>query len=72
MKNQTSTKNIVTGFALGVIATASLGAALKQNSEVGRFQIESGPHRAYVVDTTTGQVWTSSDNFKIFRDPKAN
>jgi len=71
MKNQTSTKNIVIGFTLGLIVTLSLGAALKNNNEVSRFQIAAGDHNAYVVDTVTGQVWSTIDGYKAFRDPKA-
>ena len=49
------------GFALGVIVTASLGAALQHTNEVGRFQIAAGDNNsAYVVDTVTGQVWSRS------------
>ncbi len=70
MNNQTSTKNIVIGFVLGVVATATLGAALKQNNEVGRFQVSAGAHVAYVVDTVTGQVWASG-NSSTFKAPKA-
>ena len=58
------------GFALGVIVTATLGAALKQGSEIGRFQISAGGHYAYVVDTMTGQVWPSNPNSKTFREKK--
>lgn len=59
MNNKTSTKNLVIGFALGVAVTASLGAALKRNSEVGRFQVSGGgDNNAYVVDTVTGKVWS--------------
>ena len=70
MKNQNFPKNLIIGFALGVIVTATLGAALKQTHEVGRYQIEAGPNRSYVVDTVTGQVWITTDNYNTFRDPK--
>ncbi len=59
MNNQTSSKNIIIGFALGVIITATLGATLKHNNEVGRFQIAAGANEdAFVVDTVTGEVWS--------------
>lgn len=60
MNKQTSTKNIVIGFALGVIVTASLGAALKHSDKIGRFQLEKGDGlQAYVIDTATGQIWSN-------------
>lgn len=71
MNNQTSTKNLVIGFALGVIITASLGAALKNNSEVGRFQVSAGEH-GFIVDTVTGQAWSTRSVSHAFKQPKAD
>jgi len=69
MNNQTSTKNLVIGFALGIIVTASLGAALKPNSEVGRFQVSAGEH-GFIVDTVTGQSWSTRSTSQAFKQPK--
>ena len=71
MNHQASTKNIVIGFALGVIVTATLGAALKHKNEVGRFQVAAGSNFAYVVDTATGKVWVERDNHSGFRKAKS-
>ncbi|MBT5708771.1 hypothetical protein N8766_02245 [bacterium] len=70
MNNQISTKNLVIGFALGVIVTASLGAALKSNNEVGRFQITANPNQAYIVDTLTGQAWSTGRIHPEFSKPR--
>lgn len=77
MSNQTNSKNLIVGFMLGVIATASLGAALKHRNEIGRFQIAAGDSAdAYVVDTVTGQVWSKRPSVvkraAEFRLPKAD
>jgi hypothetical protein len=53
-----------------------LGAALKHNKEVDRFQVSGGgDNNAYVVDTVTGQVWSrrslSTKHGAEFALPKA-
>lgn len=71
MNDQSSKKNTLIGFALGVTLATTIGATLKHRNEVGRFQMKTSPNEAYIVDTITGQVWTTSDSYKMFREPKA-
>ena len=76
MQNQTNSKNLVVGLMLGVIITASLGATLNHDQEIGRYQISAGDSSdAYVLDTATGQVWSRNPGFTkaaiSFRKPKA-
>ena len=64
MKNPLDTKSIFIGLLMGVILTVGIAASTGMKTPqgpVGRFQIEASEHRALIVDTVTGRVWTPSD-----------
>lgn len=76
MKSRLDIRSILVGALIGAAALAILGAAapvIEPSRQVGRFQVSActtgnGESVGYVVDTVTGQVWTSrSDGF---REPK--
>ncbi len=54
-------KSLAIGVLGSLVVFLALGA--KQPSEshsCGRYQVESSEYYAYVIDTTTGQVWGKS------------
>ena len=61
--------SVVLGAVLGAGVVAGLGAIGETERAVDRFEIDAvgtgtGGYHAYVLDTTTGQVWTdTSDKF---------
>ena len=54
-------KSLVLGAVLGGTVLVLMGADLPQrpSTSLGRYQVSAGANRAYVIDTTTGQVWES-------------
>ena len=53
-------KSLALGAIFGTAVLALTGATLPQpSSAIGRYQVSAGAQRAYVVDTTTGQIWES-------------
>ena len=53
------------GLCLGLSALCGFGAANLQREEVGRYQVcaaqaGEGDLGGYIVDTVTGQAWTSA------------
>ena len=73
MKTKWDLKSMLVGAALGVCALLGLGAVATGGAatrgNVGRFQISAAQVGAWVVDTVTGEVW-SSINPDSFRVPK--
>ena len=67
MKSRWDIKSILVGTLIGAAGLALLGAAETANppsGPIGRYQVAAagaGPGElvGYVVDTVTGQVWTS-------------
>ena len=56
-----NTKSIFLGLVAGVAAVVCLGAATGDaRGTVGRFQGFANEGHAFVIDTTTGQVWHSN------------
>ena len=52
-------KSFVIGGLSGALVLMALGAASPSPGPIGRYQVSAGATRAYVVDTTTGQIWES-------------
>lgn len=68
-------KSLAVGMFAGVAFVAGLGAMQSQDTEIGRFQITSARAtntraEAFVVDTATGQVWSSGRSTNEFFDKK--
>ena len=67
-------KNILIGDLLAAFVLCLLGAGTSPITEYyGRYQIETNPDYAFVLDTTTGQVWSTkaNDDPGIFIDPNS-
>lgn len=63
MKQCWNTKSLIVGVLIGAGAVAIIGATtapVHTSTPVVRFRIASGAVGAYVVDTATGQVWSSA------------
>jgi hypothetical protein len=56
------TKQLLVGFALGLVVVAAVAAAVSGSPIVGRFQLSTTQEHAYVIDTQTGQVWEKGIN----------
>ena len=69
MKKQIDIKSALIGLLAGIAAMLALGAS-SSSPPVGRYQVGGTASQGFVIDTTTGQVWTrftpsgsgSSDN----------
>lgn len=64
MKKPLDTKSLFIGLLLGVIFTAGIAATTESKlaqGPVGRFQVEASEHRALMVDTVTGRVWSTTN-----------
>lgn len=61
MKTQLDTKSILLGLLLGIIATIGI-AATHHNGQVGRYQIMGTERYGWIVDTATGEAWSSQHN----------
>ena len=59
MKTKIETKSAVIGACLGVAAMLAIGAASPQPQTVGRYQLGGTAAHGMVIDTATGQVWTT-------------
>jgi hypothetical protein len=56
---------------LVVIVALALGWWLDRRPVAARFQIEAaGNGPVYVLDTATGEVWSSTSSGRAFRQPK--
>jgi predicted amidohydrolase len=55
--NKVMTKQLVLGFALGIVVATAVAATVAGKAEIGRFQIGATHSHAFVIDTQTGQVW---------------
>jgi hypothetical protein len=66
-------KSILIGGLLVALVLCMLGAGTSPVTEYyGRYQIETNPNYAFVLDTTTGQVWsTQANDSGIFIDPNS-
>lgn len=65
-------RSLIIGVFLTVVVFLALGAkpATAPHS-CGRYQIEAAEHYAYVIDTTTGRVWSKSGTgSREFNKPK--
>jgi len=72
MKTNWQIKSVLAGIIIGGGIFAIAGAALDPSppGHLGRFQIApSGNGGGYVLDTASGQVWTSSERAE-FMAPK--
>ncbi len=70
-------KSLLIGALLLALVLCMVGAVPFMEPEYyGRFQIETNPGHAFVLDTATGQVWTvraySSDSHSSMVDPNSN
>ena len=79
MKTKIEHRSMIIGIVLTICFVLAIGASQKSNTPPshshGRFQLDVGEGSfAYVIDTTTGQVWSqtpiSTDIGKDFRKPK--
>lgn len=61
MKSQLDTKSILIGLLLGIIATIGV-AATHNNHQIGRYQIMGTERYGWIVDTATGEAWSSQHN----------
>ena len=69
MKKQIDIKSALIGLLAGIAAMLALGAS-STSPPVRRYQVGGTASQGFVIDTTTGQVWTrftpsgsgSSDN----------
>jgi hypothetical protein len=69
MRWRVDIKSVVLGVGLGAGLCLLVGAAGGELlGPVGRFQVSCYQNGAYLVDTTTGQVWLNSE--RDFRPPK--
>ncbi len=69
MAKRVDSRNVLLGVVLGGALCVLIGAAGgAPEGPVGRFQIACTQNGAYLVDTTTGQVWHNSE--REFRPPK--
>ena len=60
MSKKMDTQSLIIGLLLGVTVMATI-AATQQSNEVGRFQIMAAENsKAYIIDTSTGRVWSTS------------
>lgn len=57
MKTQIDLKSATIGLLAGILLTVTMGAAAKVTGPVGRYQIAGTHSHAFVMDTSTGQVW---------------
>jgi hypothetical protein len=58
-------KSVLIGGLLAVMILCLIGAVpFVQSYEYGRFQIETNDSHAFILDSATGQVWSS-----MFPDP---
>ena len=59
MKTQIDTKSALFGLGVGVLVTFVIGAASPPGPAIGRYQIAGTANQGMVLDTATGEVWSS-------------
>jgi hypothetical protein len=66
-------KSILIGGLLVALVLCLLGGTTTEPEHDGRYQIETNPNYAFVLDTTTGQVWSTNanDNTRTSIDPNS-
>ena len=57
MNTKIDLKSAAIGLLAGILITVSMGAATKVTGPAGRYQITGTHAHAFVIDTSTGQVW---------------
>ena len=57
MKTNLDIKSALIGLGFGVMIMVGIGAA--SSGSAGRYQIASTPNHGLVLDTATGQVWST-------------
>jgi hypothetical protein len=57
MKTMFDPKSALMGVVGTVVIACVCGAMSPAGPDVGRFQIETSVQHAFVLDTTTGEVW---------------
>jgi len=55
-------KSILIGGLLVALVLCVLGGTTTEPAYDGRYQIETNPDYAFVLDTTSGQVWSTRAN----------
>lgn len=61
MNKQIDIKSLVIGILLTVCVILAMGARQSSVSTLfGRFQLAATENNAYIIDSTTGQVWRRS------------
>jgi len=59
MKTQIDIKSALCGLVVGVLAMLAIGAGTSSN-EPGKYQVSSALGYSVILDTQTGQAWTSA------------
>jgi hypothetical protein len=57
MKTQLDFKSALLGLAIGIVIMVGIGAA--SSGSAGRYQIAGTANHGLVLDTITGQVWST-------------
>jgi hypothetical protein len=58
MNNKIDIKSALIGLLLGILATVTI-AATSSSGQTGRFQVAGTGSHAVIVDTSTGQAWST-------------
>lgn len=58
MNTKLDTKSTLLGLLLGVLATVAIAAA-SSSGQTGRYQVAGTGSHAVIVDTATGQAWST-------------
>ncbi|MBT5708549.1 hypothetical protein N9B57_01675 [Verrucomicrobia bacterium] len=59
MKKTFDIKSALMGASLAAIVLLAVGAAASKHPQAGRYQIGGTASHAIIVDTNTGQAWSS-------------
>ena len=69
MNKQIDIKSLLIGVLMAVCIVLVMGAGRSSGPmPYGRFHLVTGESTTYIIDTTTGKVWTNRD--EGFRAPK--